>query len=474
MSQNEFKAKWERCREIIKNNLEEHHFRTWFEPLSFYSFNTQTNELKINAPSSFFNEYIGEHFAQLTYAALRNQFGPEVRLYFRQMTDNENKIAHVVESVNVPINSAAQAAKTVSQAPAPQPSHDVRPELDSHLIAEYSFDNFIEGQSNVLPRSVGMSIAKNPKMMTFNPLFIYGHSGVGKTHLVNAIGKAIKELHPDKRVLYLSAHLFHVQYVDAVRKNTVNDFIRFYQQIDVLIIDDIQEFATLQKTQNTFFHIFNHLKQNGKQLILTCDRPPAELQSMEERLITRFKWGLLAELGLPDEKLRRGILASKIHRNGLKIPQNVVNFISETVTDSVRDLEGVLNSLMAHSVVYNCDIDIEMARRVVGHATKVENKPITIEDIIAHTCAACQVSQKDLLSTSRKANVVTARQIAMYLAQKLTDLSTSKIGALIGKRNHTTVLHSVTTINDRMSTDKKLRAKVEEIESNIKQHKSLD
>lgn len=469
MTQAEYKQKWERSRELIKNNLEEKHYKTWFEPLSFYSYNSQSQELKINAPSNFFNEYISTHFLKLTYAALRNQFGMGVRLFFRQLTDSENNLTQIVETMKTGLEQAAQQPQQPENETADTPQEEAQaPQLDSHLIDDYCFDNFIEGSSNILPRSVGLSIVKNPKQMTFNPLFIYGHSGVGKTHLVNAIGRGIKETHPEKRVLYLSAHLFHVQYVDSVRKNTTNDFIHFYQQIDVLILDDIQEFAALTKTQNTFFHIFNHLKQNGKQIILTCDRPPMELQGMMDRLITRFKWGLLAELELPDEKLRRGILSSKIHRNGLKIPQDVVEYISKTVTESVRDLEGVINSLMAYSVVYNSDINLDMARRIVGHATRIENKPITIDDILNQTCTLCEVSKDDIFSATRRANVVQARQIAMYLAQKHTDLSVSRIGALVGKRNHTTALHSIKTITDRLTNDKKLNSLLNEIEISLK------
>ena len=468
MTQNEYKDKWERCREFIKNNLEEQHYKTWFEPLSFYSYNSQTNELKVNAPSNFYSEFITEHFAKLTYRALFREFDNKVRLFFRTLTDSENKIRQTDEVPNNTTSTGERAPRhKANEAPTTLQSHAVAPEMDSHLIDGYTFDNFIEGPSNILPRSVGMSIAQNPKQMTFNPLFIYGHSGVGKTHLVNAIGKAIKDLHPGKRVLYLSAHLFHVQYVDSVRKNTVNDFIRFYQQIDVLILDDVQELATLTKTQNTFFHIFNHLKNNGKQLILTCDRPPVELNGMEERLLTRFKWGLLAELEQPDEKLRRGILKNKVHRNGLQIPADVIDFISKNVTDSVRDLEGVINSLIAHSVVFNCDVTLDMARRVVKCSTKVEKKPITIDEIIQQSCEVCEVSKEELLSATRRGPVVQARQIAMFLAQKHTDMSTSKIGAMIGKRNHTTVLHSIHIVTNQMEQDKNLKQKIEEIETKI-------
>lgn len=458
MTQNDYRFKWEACREFIKNNLEPRQYSTWFEPLTFCSYNAQTKTLIVKAPSPFFNEYISTHFSTLLMAALRKEFEQDIKLFFRQMTDQAHNKTQTTE-----------IEKERTTQPAPQS----KPELDSHLIKEYSFENFIQGSSNLLPRSVGMSIAENPKQTTFNPLYIYGHSGVGKTHLVNAIGRMIKEKHPELRVLYLSAHLFQVQYVDAVRKNTTNDFIRFYQQIDVLIIDDVQEFATQTKTQNTFFHIFNHLKQNGKQIIMTCDRPSSELQGMEERMLTRFKWGLQAEMEQPDEKLRRGILVNKIHRNGLDIPKDVVEFISKNVTDSVRALEGVINSLLAHSVVYNCDITLDMAERIVGKAVRMDKKPITVDEIIDHTCAVMNVKKEDIFSATRKANVVLARQTAMYLTQKMTDLSTNKIGAYIGGRSHATVIHAIRSIKDLIDTDNRISTMISKIEHNIRQHKPI-
>ena len=294
---------------------------------------------------------------------------------------------------------------------------------------------------------------------------------MGKTHLVNAIGTKIKELYPQKRVLYLSAHLFQVQYTDSVRHNTVNDFITFYQSIDVLIIDDIQEFASLSKTQNTFFHIFNHLHQNGRQLILTSDRPPTALQGMEERLLTRFKWGLLAELEKPNEQLRKDILKSKIRHDGLKIPEEVIEFVSENVNNSVRELEGIVNSLMAYSVVYNRDVDLPLAEQIVRRAVKIEHKPITIDLILEKTCEYFGVKQEDIFTASRKQNIVQVRQIAMFLAQKYTNLSSARIGSLIGKRNHATVLHSCNIVEGRMKVDKAYKTKIEEIEKILKNNK---
>ncbi len=460
------KAKWEACMVFCKENLNEQQYKTWIKPVSFCSYHAEQKELMIGVPSHFFYEYLEEHYASLLHKAIQQEFGSGVGLYYKILTDKTNRLTQEMAS-------NAQTA-TFTDAAAPEPAQPQKPQMDSHLIAEYNFDNFIEGESNILLRSVGLSIAENPRQKTFNPLFIYGHSGVGKTHLVNAIGMKLKENFPDKRVLYVSAHLFHVQFVDACQRNKSNDFIHFYQMIDVLIIDDVHEFIGMPGTQNTFFHIFNHLKQNGKQIILTCDRAPADLQGMEERLLTRFKWGLLAELGQPNEQLRHDILESKIHRNGLKIPKSVIDFISENVTESVRELEGVVTSLMAYSVVYNRNVDLNMARHIVSNATRVENKPITIDDIVSQVCAYCQVSREDIFSKSRKANIVEVRQISMYLAHKYTQLSTSKIGILIGNRNHTTVLHSIQVVEDQMQSDAKYRARVEEVEKNVKMHKPLN
>jgi chromosomal replication initiator protein len=291
---------------------------------------------------------------------------------------------------------------------------------------------------------------------------------LGKTHLANAIGNRIKEKHPEKRVLYVSAHLFQVQYTNSVRNNTVNDFISFYQTIDVLIIDDVQEFASLTKTQYTFFHIFNHLHQSGKQLVLTSDRSPVMLQGMEDRLLTRFKWGLLAELERPNTELRKNILKNKIYRDGLKISEPVIDFIAENVNESVRDLEGIINSLMAYSVVYNREIDVELAEKVVMKVTKIEKKQITIDNIVAKVCAFYEMDPSSIHSRSRKREVVQARQVAMYLAKKFTESSSSQIGAAIGKKDHATVLHSCKMIKNQLDVDKELRAQVESLESSIK------
>ena len=334
--------------------------------------------------------------------------------------------------------------------------------LNPQLNPRHTFSNFIEGDSNKLPRTVGISIAEHPGKSTFNPFFIYGPSGCGKTHLVNAIGVRCKELYPQKRVLYVSARLFQVQFTDAVRQNRVNDFINFYQTIDMLIVDDIQEWATAVKTLDTFFHIFNHLFRNGKQIILASDRPPVYLQGMKDRLLTRFSCGLIAELEKPNVQLCVDILNSKCRRDGLKIPTDVITFIASTANGSVRDLEGVINSLLAYSVVYNCNIDMRLAERVIKRAVKIDNRPLTVDDILEKVCAHFNVTTQNVFSRSRKRDYVLTRQISMYFAQKYTKMPASRIGQLIGNRDHSTVIHSCSTIEKRLKVDK---ASVEEMNS---------
>lgn len=457
---------WEQCLRIIRDNVTDQQYKTWFTPIICLSY--ENGALTLKVPSPFVYEYLEEHYVGLLRSVLNRVYGTGTKLLYRVEVDKSNNQTMDLETTTRPAKVPASRPVTGGnlspnplQAPMPQ-------DLDPQLNTNYNFDNFIEGISNKLPRSVGQAIAEHPKQTTFNPLFIYGPSGVGKTHLVNAIGTRLKELHPEKRVLYVSAHLFQVQYTDSVRKNTINDFINFYQTIDVLIIDDVQEFASLTKTQNTFFHIFNHLHQNGKQLILTSDRPPIALQGMEERLLTRFKWGLLAELEKPNQELRKAILRNKIRRDGLNIPEDVVDYISENVNDSIRDLEGIVNSLMAYSVVYNRDIDLALAEQTVKRVVRIENKPITVDFILEKVCEYFNVKTEDVFTSSRKQNIVQVRQIAMYFAQKLTGLSSARIGALIGKRNHATVLYSCNQVQDCIQVDKNFKRKMDELETILK------
>jgi len=457
---------WNRCLRVIRDNVPETTFNTWFVPIVPLKY--EDNALTVQVPSQFFYEFLEDKFVELLRATLYKEIGEGTKLMYRVIVDNSSKASVDLEATNrstaIPqrsiIRNGNKAPNTL-KAPMPQ-------DLDPQLNPNYNFENFIEGYSNKLSRTAGEAVAINPAKTTFNPLFLYGPSGVGKTHLVNAIGTRIKELFSDKRVLYVSAHLFQVQYTDSVRSNTINDFINFYQSIDVLIIDDIQEFASLTKTQNTFFHIFNHLHQNGKQLILTSDRAPILLQGMEDRLLTRFKWGLTAELEKPNVELRKNILKNKIHRDGLKFPEEVITYIAENVNESVRDLEGIVISIMAHSTIYNKEIDLDLAGRIVRKAVRCETKAITVDDIIEKVCKHFELDPSAIHSKSRKREVVQVRQLAMYLSKKHTDTSSSKIGQLIGNRDHATVLHACKIVKGQFDVDKSFRAEVEEIEASLR------
>ena len=450
---------WNCCLDIIRDNLPEQTYKTWFTPIKPLKY--ENNTLFLQVPSEFFYEYIEEKFIGLLRQAIYKVFGKGTELMYNvTVVKNPQTDVKLPPLPTTPIPPVQTQTKGLPKPPVS--------DLDPHLRSGYNFDTFIEGENNKLPRSVAEAVALNPAKTIFNPLFFYGASGVGKTHLVNAIGAKIKELYPEKRVLYVSAYLFQVQYTDSVRNNTINDFINFYQTIDVLIIDDIQEFAGVTKTQNTFFHIFNHLHQNGKQLILTSDRAPALLQGMEERLITRFKWGMVAELEKPTVELRKNILRNKMQRNALQFPPEVIDYIAENVEDSVRDLEGIVASILAYSTIYNWDINLELAQRIVKQGTRSEKKTITINDIINTVCAHYGLEVSAIHTRSRKHEVVQARQIATYLAKQYTDLSTTKIGSLIGNKHHSTVLYTCKTVESLREVDKAFQAEITEIEAALK------
>jgi chromosomal replication initiator protein len=410
-------------------------------------------------------EYLEQYYVALLSKVLCRCFGTNVQLNYRVVADKKHHVTVDVEgseAVNIEPVPATQGNKSPQLLDAVP--HDINPQLDLHK----TFQSFIEGDSNKLPRTVGLSIAEHPGKSTFNPFFVFGPSGCGKTHLINAIGVRCKEMYPRKRVLYVSARLFQVQFTDASRQNTVNDFINFYQTIDVLIVDDVQEWATAEKTVATFFHIFDHLFRLGKQIILASDRPPVDLKWLQDRLLTRFSCGLIAELEKPNVKLCMDILHAKCRRDGLQIPEDVIRFIAETANGSVRDLEGVINSLLAYSVVYNTNIDMRLAERVIKRAVKVDNKPLTVDDILEKVCHHYGVSQQSVFSRSRKRDFVLVRQVSMYLAQKYTKMPASRIGQLIGGRDHSTVIHSCTAIEQRLKVDKNFGAELTSIENSFK------
>lgn len=468
MSESNHVGLWNRCLEIIKDNVPDSTYKTWFIPIVPLKYEDKT--LIVQVPSQFFYEFLEDQYVDLLRKTLYKVIGEGTKLMYNVMVDRTSVPNQTVNleasnrSMAVPqnvIRGGGNKAPNLLHAPAPQ-------DLDPHLNPNYNFENFIEGYSNKLSRSVAEAVAQNPAGTAFNPLFLHGASGVGKTHLANAIGTRIKEVYPGKRVLYVSAHLFQVQYTDSVRNNTTNDFINFYQTIDVLIIDDIQEFAGVTKTQNTFFHIFNHLHQNGKQLILTSDRAPVLLQGMEERLLTRFKWGMVAELEKPTVELRKNILRNKVHRDGLQFPPEVIEYIAENVNESVRDLEGIVIAIMARSTIFNKEIDLDLAQHIVKGVVRNETKTISIDDILNTVCKHFNLEGNAIHTKSRKREVVQARQIAMYLAKAYTDYSTSKIGKFIGGKDHATVLHACKTVKGQCEVDKTFRSDLESIEANLK------
>jgi chromosomal replication initiator protein len=449
---------WDQCLAIIKDIVPDAAYNTWFQPIIPQKL--EENTITIQVPSMFFYEYLEEKYFDLLKMTLTRVIGKGAKLKYTVLMENTAKT-----TVDYEGGRTVQSAKEIRFDPFSVTNHQ---KIDSQLNSNYTFDTFIEGICNKLARSAGLAIAKEPGKTVFNPIFIYGGSGLGKTHLVHAIGLKVKELHPDKNVLYVNANKFQIQYTDAVRNNTANDFLNFYQMMDVLIIDDIQDFAGKTGTQNTFFHIFNHLHQSGKQLILTSDRSPKLLQGLEQRILSRFKWGLHAELEVPDFETRKSILRNKVKADGLIIPEGVVDYIAETVKDNVRELEGIMISLLAQSTLTNVDIDMELARKVVSKSINIAEKTISITSIQEAVCEYYNLNIKDIQTKSRKREIVQARQIAMYLARKYTKNSLSSIGEQIGNRDHATVLHACKTIDDLLYIDKSMRQSIDVIENSLK------
>ena len=461
------KALWDNCLALIRENVSEQHYNTWFKPIVFESYKPATKTLLVRVPSTFFYEYLEANFVDLLSKVLHQNFGDGIRLTYRVVVvkdapggttplplDKEDASDISPKLRDPEQNAGAQEAQT----------EDIETQLDPKL----TFNNYMEGESNKLPRSVGLSIAEHPNTTQFNPMFIYGPSGSGKTHLVNAIGVKAKQMYPQKRVLYVSARLFQTQYTDAILHNSSNDFINFYQSIDILIVDDIQDWAGKAKTLNTFFHIFNHLFRNGKRIILASDRPPVDLQDVPDRLLTRFSCGLVAELEKPNIQLCVDILSNKIRRDGLKISKDVITFIAQTCNGSVRDLQGAINGLLAYSIVYNSNIDIQLAERVIKRAVKVDDKPLTIDDIVEKVCTHYNVTTAAVNSKSRKREYVVARQVTMYLAQKYTKMPASRIGKLVGNRDHSTVIHSCSKVEERLKIDHEFSDEIMSIENSFK------
>ncbi|HRZ77820.1 MAG TPA: chromosomal replication initiator protein DnaA, partial [Bacteroidales bacterium] len=469
----DFIGVWDRCLHIIKDNISHQKFKTWFEPIK--PIKIEDHVLTIQVPSQFFYEWLEEHYINLLKKTIRQELGADGRLEYSIVMDSafagedpltinlptSNKRSVKNDPVSMPLDLNKGNSKEI-------PNPFIIPglkklKIHSQLNDSYSFENFVEGDCNRLARSAGYAVANNPGKTAFNPLFIYSNTGLGKTHLAHAIGLQVKENFPDKTVLYLAAEQFIQQFVESVRNNTQNDFVHFYQMIDVLIIDDIQFLASKEKTQNVFFHIFNHLHQNGKQLVITSDKAPVELKGMETRLLSRFKWGLAADLQVPDIETRIAILEKKLYNDGITMPKDVVEYLAYCITTNIRELEGALISIMAQSSLNKKEITLDLAKQMIDKFVKNTSREISIDYIQKVVCDYFSLPIDQMNSKTRKREIVQARQLAMYFSKKHTKASLATIGLHCGNKDHATVLHACRTVNNLIETDKQFRIYVEEL-----------
>ena len=461
---------WSKCLEFIKDNITEQQFNTWFVPI--VPVELEGNALKIKVPSRFFYEWLEENFISLLKSAMTFTLGVNSRLVY--IVDNPLTKEQLPSTNRPELAKQTLALATETKDPGlknPFVIPGIREiTVDPQLNLHQNFDNFVEGASNRLARSAGMAVANKPGGTAFNPLFIFGGVGLGKTHLAHAIGVDIKEKYPKKKVLYVSAEKFTQQFISASTakdkdKNTLNDFIHFYQLIDVLIVDDIQFLSGKVKTQDAFFHIFNHLHQNGKQVILTSDKAPVDLFDIEQRLLSRFKWGLSAELQTPDYETRYKILENKFYNDGAEIGEDIIAYLAENIRTNVRELEGVSNSLIAQAAFNRKEYSIELAQSIIDKSVKNNKNDLTIDHIQQIIADYFNLDIESLHSKTRKRNVVQARQLAMFFSKKYTKNSLSTIGSQIGQRDHATVLHACKTVENLIETDRAFKKYVSDLET---------
>ena len=461
-------AVWNNCLQIIGNNTDPQQFNTWFKLIRPVSL--EGAHLTVEVPSDFFRQYIEEAYKDLLRLTIKRAIGADARLFYL-VRPVQNKEGMVLPSSQSPVPSN-NAVSVPTYPPAGRPSPFVFPgvqrlKINPRLNPEYCFANLVEGECNKLGMNAAQNISQAPGKTPFNPLFLFGGPGLGKTHIAQAIGIAIKEKFQEKVVLYVTGHEFKTQYMDAVQGNRIVDFIAFYQRIDVLIVDDIQDLIG-QGTQHTFFNVFNHLHQNGKQLIFTSDRAPADLQNFEDRLMSRFKWGLSVELLKPDYATRLEMLRSRALREGVSLSEDVLTYLASRIKTNFRELEGTLTSLVAYATLGHRNIDVDLAQSISGKIVGQEQKEVSTALVIDSVCEYFNITRDMLLSTSRKRQIVQARQIAMYECRNLIqNCSLSTIGAQIGGKDHATVLHACNTVQDLMATDKLFRQWVEDIENRI-------
>lgn len=465
---------WKNCLQVIKDNIPAQSFITWFEPIK--ALRLEGDVLTIQVPSLFFYEWLEEHFVSLLRKTIKQQLGESGRLEYNIVVENSSNSNPY--TTNMPSNGNGAAANKQSIPVPVALNKDIKNpfvipglkklQVNPQLNQNYTFDNFIEGDCNRLARSAGYAVAQKPGGTSFNPLMVYGGVGLGKTHLVQAIGNEIKKNYPDKLVIYVSCERFCQQFVDSLKNRTINDFVNFYQAMDVIIMDDVHNFAGKEKTQDIFFHIFNHLHQSGKQVILTSDQPPKDLSGVVERLLSRFKWGLSADMQIPDLETRMAILQKKMYSDGIELPYEVVEYVANNIDNNVRELEGAMVSLLAQSTLNKKEIDLSLAKSMLKNFIKNSHKDISIDYIQKLVCEYFEVPIEMVKSKTRKREIVQARQISMYLAKNHTKTSLKSIGSFFGGRDHSTVIYACQTVVDLIETDKKFRSYVQDIQKKLK------
>jgi chromosomal replication initiator protein len=468
---------WKGCLAYIEDNINEQSFKTWFLPIK--PVKLQEKVLSIQVPSKFFYEWLEEHYIRLLKSAITKELGVDAKLVYSIVMENayDNARPSTIKlpssqrgkienpKMNMPIELNSPSVRNPFVVPGLRKVH-----VDSQLNPNYTFDNFIEGDCNRLARSAGFAVANKPGGTSFNPLLIYGGVGLGKTHLAHGIGISVKDQYPEKTVLYVTAEKFQSQFIESIRGNTKNDFVHFYQMIDVLIVDDVHSFAGKEKTQDVFFEIFNHLHQNSKQIILTSDRAPVDLQGMEQRLLSRFKWGLSADLQFPDLETRIAIINKKLYNDGVDMPEEVIEYLAYSINSHVRDIEGALISLLAQSSLNKKKITLDLARQMINKFVKNTTREISIDYIQKVVCDYFDMPVELLKSKTRKREIVQARQLAMFFAKQLTKSSLASIGAQCGNKDHATVLHAVRTVNNLSETDKRFRTYVDDLRKKLTIH----
>jgi chromosomal replication initiator protein len=448
---NDAASVWKECLKSIKENVTLMTYNTWFLPIKPVELKGKT--IKVQIPSQFFWEWIDEHYNTLINKTIVEILGIEARLSYLITEEKEKKDSFITVSKPVIQLVPDQSKKT--------------PKHETYLNPRYTFDNFIKGEGNQLARAAAGAISENPGGTSFNPLFVYGGVGLGKTHLVQAVGNKILDLFPDKKVIYLSSDIFTVEFVEAIQANNVNEFSNFYRSMDVLIIDDIQFLIGKEKTQDHFFHIFNTLHQSRKQIILSSDRAPKDIKGLDDRLISRFQWGLAADIQPPELEMRIAILKKKSEDYGMNLSTDLLEYVANNITSNIRELEGCLIKLLANASLNSREINLELAKKTVKEIATDRKVNVTIETITNIVCEVLNVAENKIRDKTRKKEIVIARQIAMYLSKELTKSSLKTIGLHFGGRDHSTVIHSCTTIEDSIMKDPALKDIVNNCKSQI-------